>query len=120
MERGNSQINKRNKWIANFYWLSPAVNMQEIFSQITETDLNTFLVFQDALVSFHRDISDFYFKRLFWDKPILLEDYSELPVFKMPKSDNRYLIVFTGLSKISLIALLAFIVGYIKINSISK
>ncbi|MBT29188.1 MAG: hypothetical protein CMO01_05960 [Thalassobius sp.] len=116
----NSQINKRNKWIANFYWLSPAVNMQEIFSQITETDLNTFLVFQDALVSFHRDISDFYFKRLFWDKPILLEDYSELPVFKMPKSDNRYLIVFTGLSKISLIALLAFIVGYIKINSISK
>lgn len=112
----NAGVAERNGWTSRFHWLSPAVNMQEVLAHIAETDLNTFLRFQDALADFHGEITHFYFTRLFWDKPILLEDYAELPVFEMPETGNRLATVWLGLGKISVAALLAFTLGFMRMK----
>ncbi len=112
----NDQVVKRNDWTARFHWLSPAVNMQEVLAQIAKTDVNTFLAFQGALAHFHEDITDFYFTRLFWDKPISLEDYSLLPAFKEPEVEGRWWTVWLGLGKIAMAAALAFLLAYYNFN----
>ncbi|MEN7548762.1 DUF3526 domain-containing protein [Rapidithrix thailandica] len=116
----NAQVAKRNAWTSRFHWLSPAVNMQEVLARIAKTDLNIFLHFQEALADFHRDITDFYFTRLFWDKPILLEDYSRLPAFKMPAVKGRWTTIYLGLSKIGFAAIVAFVLGFIKMKGGNK
>lgn len=112
----NAQVMKRNSWTSHFHWLSPAVNMQEMFAHMTQTDLNTFLQFQDALSHFHSEITDFYFSRLFWDKLIVLEDYEHLPAFEMSIAENRGMIVWIGLSKIGVAALVVFVFGFINMK----
>ncbi len=108
----NAQVKNRSEWTSRFYWLSPAVSMQEILAHIVETDLNTFLHFQDALVIFHGEITSFYFTRLFWDKPILLEDYSRLPVFQMPEIQGRWTTIWLGIAKMYLMAVVVFVLGF--------
>ena len=113
----NAQVVKRNQWTSQFYWLSPAVNMQGVLADIAETDLNTFLRFQDALTDFHGNITDFYFQKLFWDKPIVLKDYSQLPTFNMKRSElDRWYIVWLDLVKITLSTTLLFLFGFIKMK----
>ena len=110
----NAQVAKRNAWASRFHWLSPAVNMREVSAHITETDLNTFLRFQDALADFHGEITDFYFTRLFWDKLIVPGDYARLPAFEMPENDHRWTTVWRGLGRIFLAAGMAFAFGFIR------
>jgi len=117
VDRYNAQVAKRNKWTARFHWLSPAVNMQEVLAHIGETDLTTFLRFQEALVGFHGEITKFYFTRLFWDKPIVLEDYDNLPRFNMTGSMSRWNTIWLGLSKIFAAALLTFSIGFFRMKS---
>ena len=83
---------------------------------MAKTDLHTFLLFHKALANFHESITDFYFSRLFWDKPIRQEDYSNLPVFEMPEIQDRWDAIRIGLSKIMLMAVLAFGIGYVKMK----
>ena len=90
--------------------------MQNLHTQMVKTDLNTFLLFHEALANFHESITDFYFSRLFWDKPILQEDYSNLPVFEMPEIEDRWYPVWIDLSKIMLTAVLAFGIGYVNMK----
>lgn len=116
VDQYNAQVVKRNEWTARFHWLSPAVNMQEALAHIAETDLNTFLRFQDALVSFHGEITDFYFTRIFWDRPIVLEDYEVLPVFRMTTTDDRWIIVWLGLGKIAGAAIIVFMLGFLRLK----
>lgn len=109
----NGQVAKRNDWTSRYYWLSPAVNMQDFFTILARTDLNTFLGFQHALVDFHGKITDFYFARLFWDKPIMLRDYDNLPEFTMPEFDNRWKALGMGLGKVCLACGVVFIFGFV-------
>ncbi len=118
--RYTAQVAKRNEWAARFHWLSPAANMQDVLAHITETDLSTFLHFQDALADFHGEITRFYFSRLFGDKPILLEDYSELPVFTMSKNNKQWTTIWWGLGKISLATITVFTLGLIKMKGDSQ
>lgn len=112
----NDQVVKRNKWTASFNWLSPAVNMQDMLAHVAETDVNTFLHFQASLIDFHEDITDFYFTRLFWGKPILLDDYAKLPTYKEQEVKGRWKTVWLGLGKIAIAAVLAFLFGYHNFN----
>lgn len=112
----NDQVVKRNKWTASFNWLSPAVNMQDMLAHVAETDVNTFLHFQASLVDFHEDITDFYFTRLFWGKPILLDDYAKLPTYKEQEVKGRWKTVWLGLGKIAIAGVLAFLFGYHNFN----
>ena len=116
VDRYNAQVAQRNGWTARFHWLSPAVNMQEVLAHTTETDINTFLRFQDALADFHGQITDFYFTRLFWDRLILPEDYAHRPVFKMSGDNDRWNTVWRGLGKIFLAAAMAFAFGFIRMK----
>lgn len=112
----NNQVARRNAWTARFHWLSPSVSLQEVLTHIVQTDLKTFLLFQDGLADFHSKITDFYFTRLFWDKPIVLEDYENLPSFDMPESNDQWQTIYVGMSKIGLMSLMAFAFGYIKMG----
>ena len=116
VDQYNTQVARRNEWTSGFHWLSPAVSMQEILAHIVETDLNTFLHFQDALVNFHGEITSFYFSRLFWDKPILLEDYYQLPVFHMPEIRGRWFTIGMGLGKMLLMSTVVFMLGFFKMG----
>ncbi len=116
----NAQVAKRNEWTSRFSWLSPAASMQDVLAHIVETDLNTFLRFQNALVDFHQQITDFYFTRLFWDKPILLEDYSNLPEFEIREADGRWAVVWMGIGKICMVAIMGFMLGFIKMKTAAR
>lgn len=116
VDRYMAQVIRRNKWGARFHWLSPAINMQNLQTKMAKTDLHTFLLFHKALANFHESITDFYFSRLFWDKPIRQEDYSNLPVFEMSEIKDRWDAIRIGLSKIMLMAVLAFGIGYVKMK----
>lgn len=112
----NAQVAKRNEWTSQFHWLSPSVNMQHVLTHIAQTDLHTFLSFQDSLVAFHKEITNFYFVRLFWDKPLLLEDYSKLPEFKTPEIKDRWTVAWWGVGQISLISSIGLLLGFFKMN----
>ncbi len=120
VDQYNAQVAKRNTWTSDFQWLSPAVSMQDVLAHIAETDLVTFMYFQDALAEFHEEITDFYFTRLFWERPILLEDYQAIPVFNISEANGQWTIVTGGLIKISLIAGIVFLLGFINTNRWSK
>ncbi|GAB5476272.1 MAG: DUF3526 domain-containing protein [Maribacter sp.] len=115
--RYNLEVEKRSRWTKGFHWLSPSVNLQHLFAQVAKTDLETFLQFQKALTHFHGDITDFYFEKLFWDRPIRLEDYSNLPSFKIPPKHSNLYGVGTSLAKSGVMALIAFLVGFIKMKN---
>ena len=110
------QINKRNNWVNQFLWINPAVNMQDAFALISKTDLTTFLNYQSALTTFHKEITSFYFDRLFWDKSISQEDYSKRPVFKMKQHNNRWNMVLNSFLKITLISIVLGITGFLKMK----
>lgn len=112
----NDQVAKRSKWTSRFQWLSPPVSLQETFSQIAETDLETFIDYQYALSSFHNEITDFYFTRLFWDRPILEEDYQNLPKFSLPETNNKWRGVFITLGQVLALTLVLFVIGFIQIK----
>ncbi len=114
------QIGKRNQWVNQFLWINPAVNMQDAFALISKTDLNTFLNYQSALTTFHKKITTFYFDRLFWDKPITQEDYSERPVFIMKANEERWNMLLYSFLKITLISLFFGIMGFMKMKKITK
>jgi ABC-2 type transport system permease protein len=116
----NAQVESRHQWTSRFSWLSPAVTMQEVQARTAETELGEFLRFQDALVAFHRQITDFYFSRLFWDQPIALEDYSALPVFRMQPDPGRWMAVGRGIGQVSLAAFLFFLIGFRKLQQNAK
>lgn len=116
VKRYNSQVEKRNQWTKGFYWLSPAVNLQHTLTDVCETDLETFLHFQDDLTRFHGEITGFYFKRLFWDKPITLQDYSRLPSFETLQRESGQYSCWLRLGKTTLLAVLIFSIGFFNMN----
>ena len=75
-----------------------------------------FLLFQEALTSFHKSIIDFYFSRLFIDKSMRQEDYSNLPVFEAPEIEDRWGTIWLGLGKIKLIYVIVFGIGYVRMK----
>lgn len=113
----NTQVLERSRWTSHFLWLSPAVNMQEVLAHIAETDLNTFLRFQDALTAFHGDITDFYFSRLFRGQLLVLEDYRKRPVFELSPTDKRWGTIWWGLGKIFGSAGLVLALGYSRMKA---
>lgn len=114
VDQYNEQVTQRSDWTSGLQWLSPAVNMQDILSRICQTDVHTFLIYQDALVDFHQEITDFYFTRLFWDKPISLEDYAKLPSFDMPHLTGQMNTVWAGIFKLFVASTLVFVWGYFR------
>jgi len=78
-----NQIALRQKKIAQFRWLNPAVNTQGILNKIVETDSKVFQSFYHSIENFHKDITKFYFNRLFLNKNISFEDYNTLPEFNL-------------------------------------
>ena len=109
------QLRSRHDWTKKFHWINPAVNMQDMLTRIVQTDVDTFLQFQAAIEAYHKKITAFYFRKLFWDKAITPEDYSSLPVFRMDDDPQRLQLIITGLAKIILTAIVLFIAASVTI-----
>jgi ABC-2 type transport system permease protein len=77
-------IAARETLAARFSLLNPAVNTQNLLSQLAGTDLPSYLRFFNSLPAFHRRIVDFYFPRLFRNQPLTAADYAARPVFQPP------------------------------------
>ncbi|WP_103071809.1 DUF3526 domain-containing protein [Aquimarina sediminis] len=114
----NNQVYQRNQKIADLHWINPAVNMQGIFIHIAKTDLNTFHQFHTSIESFHSKISDFYFQKLFWDKQIREEDYSQLPSFTIKKDEVKWsTLIMLGIMKVAITMILFLWIGYAKMKN---
>ena len=77
-------IAARETLAARFSLLNPAVNTQNLLSQLAGTDLPSYLRFFNSLPAFHRRIVDFYFPRLFRNQPLTAADYAARPAFQAP------------------------------------
>ena len=75
------QVRQKNLWTKKMNWISPAINIQELFNQVGHTDVSSYQHFQQSIKVFHDQITAFYFKKLFWDKDIQHSDYKSRPVF---------------------------------------
>lgn len=114
-------IHQRNHWVAQFQWINPAVNMQEIFARIAKTDLDTYHEFHDAIIVFHKEIKDFYFKKLFFEQPLQFEDYKQLPSFDVTfNEEKRTTMILTNMSKIGSITVLFFVMGYMIMSTLKR
>lgn len=99
----------------SFNLINPAVNTQNIFTQIAETNLSTYLNFQKSLETFHQEIIRFYYPKLFKNQPIRQADYKQLPVYEMKVNQNWSSIYF-NLLQLLLAGSIFFIIGFILIG----
>ncbi|KQC31731.1 DUF3526 domain-containing protein [Flagellimonas eckloniae] len=111
IDRYNKTIYERSRWTSGFNWLNPAVTVQESLSRIVHTDLSNYLDFQTELSSFHVQITDFYFERLFMDKEITLEDYSNRPRFDPYYGRTDWYSVYLDTVIVALLAFIFFFRG---------
>lgn len=115
------QIESRQRWLSFFRWLNPAVNSKGIFNEIARTDSKIFQSYYESIQNFHQDITNFYFKRLFLNKEILIEDYHNLPRFNLEidnKSINRNIIV--GLITVLITSFLFFGISLVLFTKITS
>lgn len=105
-----NQIQLRQKWISLFQWANPAVNTQNILNKITETDAAIFQDFHLSITNFHKEITHFYFDRLFLNKQITNNDYKNLPKFNL-NTNNSSKIKNIRSSLIEIISISFFLFG---------
>ncbi|GAA4005476.1 DUF3526 domain-containing protein [Hymenobacter fastidiosus] len=103
-------IAARETLAARFSLLNPAVNTQNLLSQLAGTDLPSYLRFFNALPAFHRRIVGFYFPRLFRNQPITAADYAARPTFQAPAPTGAG--VAAGLLELLGAAAVLFALGY--------
>lgn len=109
-------VQQRNEWTYRFHWVCPAVNMQDMLAHLGETDLTTFLHFQQALATFHGNITEFYFHRLFRNQAIERADYDRLPAFENPPVPHRWTAITWGLIKLLIAFFIPFLCGFIHLR----
>jgi len=103
----------REALVARFSLLNPAVNTQNLLSQLAGTDLPTYLRFFGSLPAFHQQIVDFYYPRLFRNQPLRTADFNARPTFQAPLPTGQG--VGTGLLELLGVALLFFGLGYVNL-----
>ena len=79
----------REDLAARFSFFNPAVNTQNLLSQLAGTDLPSYLRFFNSLPAFHRQIVGFYYPHLFRNQPLALRDYAQRPVFRAPPPSRQ-------------------------------
>lgn len=102
------QIELRQEWVSKFRWANPAVNAQGMFNEIVETDSEIFQSFYQSIELFHRDITNFYFNKLFLGKQITIRDYERLPKFKLNADYTKSQRIGKSLLEVILITFIIF------------
>jgi ABC-2 type transport system permease protein len=106
-------VGARETLAARFSLLNPAVNTQNLLSQVAGTDLPTYLCFFRSLPAFHRRIVDFYYPLLFGNQPLTAAHYRRRPVFQAPPLTQQG--VGMGLLELLGAAAVLFVVGYVNL-----
>jgi len=111
-----NQVRQRDIWIKKMNWMSPALNIQELFNKVGYTDVSSYQHFQRSISFFHDQITSFYFKKLFWDKKIEQSDYDIRPKFQLIGKQILGVGASQDLGKIALAFLLCTFLGWQLLN----
>jgi len=71
----------RQKWSSLLGWLLPGVGAQSVLHRVADTDLLAQLAYEDRIADYHRQIREFYYDFLFFDRPFGMEDFANRPRF---------------------------------------
>ncbi|MEL6718295.1 MAG: DUF3526 domain-containing protein [Bacteroidota bacterium] len=62
------QIEERNDFVSSWIWLAPAAALHERFTQIAQTDRERHQVFLKEIESYHAELKDLYYPRIFGEQ----------------------------------------------------
>ncbi len=113
VETYRHQVHQRDLWTKKMNWISPAINIQELFNQAGHTDVCSYQHFQKSIKIFHDQITAFYFEKLFWDKSITQSDYKNRPQFQLIGKKNLGSNLVMDLGKILITSVLFMIIGWL-------
>lgn len=72
------QVTQRNQWLDRWLWLAPAAMVHEKLSATVETGRNSHLRFLQKVESYHGDLKDIYYPKIFSSQPFRYEDLLEI------------------------------------------
>ena len=77
-EQFEGQVATRNELLHRWQWLAPAAAVHEKLSSIAKTDRNSHVAFLQQVESFHQDLKDVYYSRIFETEQFDYDDLLEL------------------------------------------
>ncbi|WP_462251316.1 DUF3526 domain-containing protein [Ekhidna sp.] len=72
------QVSSRNTILNRWEWLAPAAMVHERISRLSETDRQSHLDFVKEVYTYHRNMKELYYPRIFNGQPFSLDDLNKL------------------------------------------
>jgi ABC-2 type transport system permease protein len=77
-----AKVTKREILASKYKLINPAVTVQNLFDCLAGTGLSNFQDFYRSTVSFHQQLLNFYYPKLFANQAFTLKDYQQAPKFE--------------------------------------
>lgn len=107
-----THVKSRNVMADHFDVVNPAVNAQNAFTGIAETDLRTYLNFQESIRQLHQQIVAFYIPRLYRNDSIAIDDYAKRPVYQPVQTQNKWQVVVLRQLQLAGSGIVLFLIGF--------
>jgi ABC-2 type transport system permease protein len=75
-------LERRDAAAHSLGWVLPSVGMYGLLTRLAGTDLRAQLAYQDRIRTYHRQLREFYYSYLFYDRPFGKEDFARAPRFE--------------------------------------
>ncbi|MGB3467267.1 MAG: DUF3526 domain-containing protein [Cyclobacteriaceae bacterium] len=72
------QVNKRNTLLKKWEWLAPAAMVHEKLSELSHTDRQSHLKFVKKMHTYHEELKDLYYTRIFSGEQFTIQDLKTL------------------------------------------
>jgi ABC-2 type transport system permease protein len=82
-------LERRDAAARSLGWLLPSVGVQALLTRLADTDLQAQLAYQDRIRGFHRQLREFYYDYLFYDRPFSRSDFARAPRYVDPRERDR-------------------------------
>lgn len=74
-------LERRDGTARDLGWVLPSVGVQAALTRLARTDLTAQLAYRDRIRAFHRQLREFYYDYLFYDRPFGKADFAKAPRF---------------------------------------
>ena len=81
-----SDILNREQIVSSISFLNPVMLVQGSLNKISKTDIHAYLFYQDAIRSYHGELKEFFYLKIFSNQGFKRTDFDSIPVF-MPISN---------------------------------
>ena len=78
IEKQNELAQQRNQMLSQWQWMAPAAMVHEKLSGLAETNRESHLAFLKQVNSFHSELKNVYYKRIFNEELFSTEDLNEI------------------------------------------